>query len=276
MARAVPAAAGAIGVFDSGIGGLSILRALRAALPHEDFVYIADAGHAPYGERGDAFVAQRAHAVAQVLVDTHHAKLLVVACNTATAAAVHGLRQAYPDLPIVGVEPALKPALAHTHSRCVGVMATRTTLGSAKFAALLDALDGQARFILQPCDGLAEAIEQDDEPRTRALCGAYLQALGIPADGAPGSAGGVDTVVLGCTHYPLALDTLQAIAGAGVVFVEPGDAIARRVKALLDTHGLANPEGAGRLALSSTGDPAPLWAAATRWLGLEKLGSDPN
>lgn len=254
---------GPIGVFDSGIGGLSILRALRRAMPHEDFHYIADAAHAPYGERGDAFVAQRAHAITQSLVHDHGARLVVVACNTATAAAVQGLRQAFPEVPIVGVEPALKPALAVTRSGRIGVMATRTTLASAKFQALLAGLQGQADFRLQPCDGLADAIEQDDAARIAAGARTHLQALGLPAAGGEAP----DTVVLGCTHYPLALDVLQAAAGPGVAFVEPGDAVARRVQALLGREGSPRSATAqGRLSLSSTGDVAMLEAAVRRFV----------
>ena len=145
-------AAHPIGVFDSGIGGLSILQALRAELPAEDFVYVADSGHAPYGERDAAHVIGHSQAITRHLLAQHHIKALVVACNTATAAAIHLLRQQYPYLPIVGVEPALKPAAQLSQTRRVGVMATRGTLESAKFRVLLDALQGQADFILQPCE----------------------------------------------------------------------------------------------------------------------------
>jgi hypothetical protein len=149
-----------IGVFDSGVGGLSVLRALQAELPHERFVYLADNGHAPYGERGDAFVAARTHAIAGHLRRAHGIKALVVACNTATAAAIHEARASHPGLPVVGVEPALKPAVAATRTGRVGVVATRGTLASGKFGRLLDSLRSQAEFIVQPCDGLAHAIER--------------------------------------------------------------------------------------------------------------------
>ena len=177
-----------IGVFDSGIGGLSVLQALRAALPYERFVYLADTGHAPYGERGDAFVARRTHTLARYLVQQHRAKALVVACNTATAAAMDGLRARYPGLPLIGVEPALKPAASATHTGQVAVMATRGTVASARFARLLAAMPGTAQFRVQACDGLASAIEAevavsaDDGPaahaHTVALCERYLHALG--------------------------------------------------------------------------------------------------
>jgi glutamate racemase len=155
-----------IGVFDSGIGGLSVLRALRAELPHERFVYFADNGHAPYGERDAAQVLARARTITTELLERHDIKALVIACNTATAVAIHLLRAEHPGLPIIGVEPALKPAAALTRTRRVGVMATRGTLESAKFAALLDSLCGLATFILQPCDGLADAIERQDTQKS--------------------------------------------------------------------------------------------------------------
>ena len=136
-----------IGIFDSGIGGLSVLKALRAELPCEDFIYIADSGHAPYGERDDAHVVARSLAISKYLVK-QNIKALVVACNTATAAAIDQLRATYPTLPIVGVEPALKPAVQLSQTKHIGVMATRSTLASARFAALLAAHSDQARFTL--------------------------------------------------------------------------------------------------------------------------------
>lgn len=152
-----------VGVFDSGVGGLSILKALRAELPHEDFVYVADSGFAPYGERDESFVVERSRKIIRHLLAPDLAiKALVIACNTATAAAIHLLRQDYPLLPIIGVEPALKPAVVNSETGRIGVMATRGTLNSRKFGALLDSLAGQASFVCQPCDGLADAIERDD------------------------------------------------------------------------------------------------------------------
>jgi glutamate racemase len=214
-----------IGVFDSGIGGLSVLRALRAELPSEHFTYFADTAHAPFGERDEAFVAQRSLTITHELVERHGAKLVVVACNTATAAAIHLLRDAHTKLPIVGIEPALKPAAQATKTGKVGVMATRGTLASAKFDSLLRGLQGKARFVLQPCDGLAHAIEAGDEAQVRSLCQRYAGAILETGD--------VDTLVLGCTHYAFAHEVLRAIAGPGVAIMEPGAAVARRVRSLL-------------------------------------------
>jgi glutamate racemase len=251
-----------IGVFDSGVGGLSILRALRAELPAEDFVYLADSGFAPYGERDDSFVVERVSAVAQRLLDEHAIKALVIACNTATAAAVHLLREQLPGLPIVGVEPALKPALALTRTGRIGVMATRGTLASAKFAALHDALKADAQFLLQSCDGLADAIETHDSARIAQLCARYTQAMGRFGS----EPGAIDTLVLGCTHYPFAQEQLQALVGSEVRLVETGAPVARQTRRLLEVAGLLRPAGSGSLAFQSTGDLAALEQAAIRWL----------
>lgn len=243
MGQATHAGTAPIGVFDSGIGGLSVLAALRARLPRERFVYYADTAHAPYGERGDAFVAARTREVAGLLVREHGVKALVVACNTATAAAIHLLREAWPALPIVGVEPALKPALALSRTGHVAVLATRGTLASGKFGQLAERLTGGAGLPPHirpvPCDGLADAIEQDDLPRVRELCARYLQAAG-PLGSGPGQA---DVVVLGCTHYPFVLPVLRGLVPAGVRFVETGEPVARQTERLLGDAGRLASEG---------------------------------
>ena len=189
-----------IGVFDSGIGGLSVLQALQAELPLEHFVYLDDSLHAPYGERDDAHVIERARAITQYLRQTHGIKALVIACNTATMAAVALLRAEHPDLPIVGVEPGLKPAAAASLTKRVGVIGTRGTVTSAKFNALRRSLQEQAEFIVQPCEGLADAISRSvasgDDAKTVALCADYIGTMG--KFGA--NPGEIDTLVLGCTH----------------------------------------------------------------------------
>ncbi len=266
-----------IGVFDSGIGGLSILQALRAALPQQDFVYLADSGHAPYGERNAAHVIARSRAITQHLRTAHAIEALVVACNTATAAAIHLLRAEHPDLPIVGVEPALKPALALSRTGRIGVMATRGTLASAKFAALLRPLSSRAEFIFQPCDGLADAIEhrmqapQDISETTNllAICAGHTRAMGTFGM----KNGQIDTLVLGCTHYPFVQTQLRELLGPQIHFVDTGEPVARQTRRLLQAARNAAPgrapAGTGRILLRSTGSPAALDAAAQRWLQLE-------
>ncbi|WP_431095784.1 glutamate racemase [Polaromonas aquatica] len=265
MTESHAGAARPVGVFDSGVGGLSILRSLRAQLPAESFVYLADAGFAPYGERGDAFVIERTRAVVRQLRDVHEIKALVIACNTATAAAVHLVRTEHPDLPLVGVEPALKPAVALSRTRRIGVMATRGTVNSGKLRALHDSLKDQAEFILQPCDGLADAIQNHDTAKINALCEQYTEAM-APWGGLPGQ---VDTLVLGCTHYAFAWNTLQALVGPDVRLIETGEPVARQTRRLLEAAGQAQADDApGRVTLLTTGSQAPLEAAAHRWLGL--------
>lgn len=248
-----------VGVFDSGIGGLSILRALRAELPHQSFVYVADSGHAPYGEREPGHVIGRSQAITQYLIRQHDIQALVVACNTATAAAIGLLRQQHPELPIVGVEPALKPAAQVSRTHRVGVMATRGTLQSAKFQTLLASLQGQAEFVLQACDGLADAIEHQDDARTEALCRTYTQAMGRLG----GAGGEIDTVVLGCTHYPFAVDTLHALVGDAVKLVESGAPVARQTRRVL-----REPASSGHATLhfGTTGQIDQLRTAVQRWL----------
>ena len=277
-----------IGVFDSGIGGLSVLMALRAALPHEDFVYLADSACAPYGERGDDFVAQRTQAIASHLRRAHGAKLLVIACNTASAAGAQLVRRSNPGWPVVAIEPALKPAAYATRSGAVGVWATRGTVASARFAALRDTvLAGapQLRLATVACNGLAHAIEQraagnmhDDEIDALLLrCLADLGPLGT----APGQ---IDTLVLGCTHYPLVRERIARLAPPAVSLIEPGAPVARQAQRLLHATGLLKqaPAGVtaptGSLKLLATGQPDALQAAAQRWLHsaarVERAGLD--
>lgn len=257
-----------IGVFDSGIGGLSILKALRAELPNESFVYIADSANAPYGEKGDAFVIERSRSLTQTLIDRHSIKALVVACNTATAAAARVLRAEYPDLPLVGVEPALKPAVQLSKTRRIGVLATRGTLESAKFAALKASLADQADFIVQPCDGLAAAIEQEDTIKIRALCAEYTPALGQFGT----QVGQIDTLVLGCTHYPFISEQLRELTGVDVQFIDTGGPVARQTRRLLEAAGGLNSlpaaAGHGSLQLFTTGELTSFTLLAKHWLGL--------
>ncbi len=255
---------GPIGVFDSGIGGLSILQALGAELPLESFVYLADSAHAPYGERDDDFLIERSRRITQYFRQQHQIKLLVVACNTATAAAIQTLRAEHPDLPMVGVEPALKPAAALSQTHRIGVLATRSTLASAKYQALLQSLCGQAEFISQACDGLADAIEQDDSQKIAALCLDYTQAMGLFGK----QTGQIDSLVLGCTHYPFVSAQIKAAVGQTIALFDSGEPVARQTRRLLEVGALGLAQGPARITLLASGATAALQGAAQRWLKL--------
>ena len=261
-----------IGVFDSGIGGLSTLKALRAELPHESFVYIADSGHAPYGEKGDAFVIDRSRALTRALLDDHKVKALVVACNTATAAAVKLLRTEFPNLPLIGVEPALKPAVQISQTRKIGVMATRGTLESAKFATLISSLKASLTdpvdFIIQPCDGLAAAIETRNTPKIIALLAIYTPEMQRYGEFGTKS-GQIDTLVLGCTHYPFISDLLRVHTGADVHYIDTGEPVSRQTRRLLEAAGtLSTSSALGGLQLFTTGDLDNFATLTKLWLNL--------
>jgi glutamate racemase len=269
----------AIGVFDSGIGGLSVLRALREALPNEHFVYVADSAWTPYGERRDEIVLERTEAITRHLREAHAVKALVIACNTASAVAVERLREDHPDWPIVAIEPALKPAARHTLSGHVTVLATRGTLASGKYAALrlrVSATAPQLRFTEIACDGLAAAIEQwaldGDGTACDELVDRYLAPVFHPAVGFPA----VDTVVLGCTHYPLIGEQIRLRVPTTVALLDAGAPVARQTWRLLNQASLLRPpshdgpalDRPGQVRLLATGDTARLQAAARRWLDL--------
>ncbi|MBF7730592.1 glutamate racemase [Pseudomonas sp. N040] len=241
-----------VGVFDSGVGGLSVLREIRRILPHERLLYVADSGHVPYGEKTPEFIRQRSQQIAGFLLG-QGAKALVLACNTATAAAVASLRESYPRLPIVGMEPAVKPAAAATRSGVVGVLATTGTLQSAKFAALLDRFASDVRVITQPCPGLVECVEAGEleSPATRAL----LQALVAPL-----LAEGCDTLILGCTHYPFIKPLLRQLVPASVTLIDTGEAVARQLQRVLAERDLLAERTTAADAFWSSGQ-APALAA---------------
>lgn len=229
-----------IGVFDSGVGGLSVLAEIQRAMPHERLLYVADCGHIPYGEKTPEFIRQRCMTIA-AFFQGKGAKALVIACNTATAAAAADLRVRYPDWPIVGMEPAVKPAALATRNGTVGVLATTGTLQSARFAALLDRFASTVTVVTQPCPGLVELIEQGDlgSSRLRALVIRYVRPLLVA---------NCDTIILGCTHYPFLKPLLAEILPPDVALVDTGAAVARHVhrlladKHLLSTEREVNPE----------------------------------
>jgi glutamate racemase len=268
---------GFIGVFDSGIGGLSVLQALRAEMPQERFVYWADSGYAPYGERSDAFVIERCHFITQQLLAQGHVKAIVVACNTATAVAIEDLRASYPHLPFIGVEPALKPALAQTQTLRVGVMGTHGTLRSLRFeklrqSVLADASPKTCEFVVQACKGLALAIEQqteralNDTQSLEDLCAHHVQSMGHFGL-APGQ---IDTLVLGCTHYVFVQDVLRKLLGPAVNILSTGEAVAKQTQRLISESSLTKPNTnpKGDVQLWTTGSLQALQAAAARWLNV--------
>ncbi|MEQ7918131.1 glutamate racemase [Xanthomonas sp. WHRI 1810A] len=214
-----------VGVFDSGVGGLSVLGEIHRLLPNESTLYVADCGHIPYGEKTPEFIRQRCVVIAEFF-RAQGAKALVLACNTATVAGVADLRERFPDWPIVGMEPAVKPAAAATRTGVVGVLATTGTLQSAKFAALLDRFAADVQVITQPCPGLVELIETGDltSPTIRHLLQGYVEPL-LQA--------GCDTIILGCTHYPFLKPLLREMVPAAVTLIDTGGAVARQLQRLL-------------------------------------------
>jgi glutamate racemase len=209
-----------IGVFDSGVGGLSVLREIRHVLPADDLLYVADSGHAPYGERSAAFIAARVEAIARFFRRAD-VKAIVVACNTASAVAVQALRAQF-DVPVVAIEPAIKPAAQRTRSGVIGVLATQRTVESAGVARLVDAHGRGVRVLLQACPGWAEQVERGE------LDGARTEAL-VARDLAPLLERGADTLVLGCTHYPFLRDVIARLAGTDVELIDPAPAVAREL-----------------------------------------------
>jgi glutamate racemase len=257
-----------IGVFDSGVGGLSVLRHIRAQYPNEHLMYVADSGHAPYGDKTEEYVVERALAVTEFLL-AHGAKALVVACNTATVAAIKAVRLRYPELPVVGVEPGLKPAAAASRNGKVGVLATARTLKGEKFLQLREQISAatQAEFLLQPAVGLVDEIEKGDlqAPAIHAMLEKYV---------APLLDQGADTLVLGCTHYPFVKNGIEQVlrkhARGDVMLIDTGDAVARQLGRLLEAAGLLRPELKPDATLRgyTTGDAAALAQAFADLLGL--------
>ena len=237
--------ADAIGVFDSGVGGLSVLRAIRAALPAENLVYVADSGHAPYGDKSEAHIIERTLAVGNWLA-VSGVKAITVACNTATVVAIRHLRE-QTHMPVVAIEPAIKPAANTTRTGVVGVLATTQTLQSESVARLcLEHGEGK-RILLQACPGWVEAVEEADlhSPQTEALLRQFVVHLMDQ---------GVDTLVLGCTHYPFLRNTLQRIVGDDVVLIDPAVAVATELTRRLGNDRLMDEQHIGTTRFFTTGD----------------------
>jgi len=217
-----------IGVFDSGVGGLSVLRDIRKELSNEDLLYVADSSHAPYGDKESEYIEARSIAISQFLVD-QPVKAIVVACNTATGAAVAKLRTRF-SVPIIAMEPAVKPAVEKTKTGVVGVLATRRTVSSENFINLLTRFGANADIVVQPCPGLVEQVEAGDllGEKTRTLLEPFVLPL---------LERGVDTIVLGCTHYPFLAPLIRAMVGIDVDIIDPGEAIARELRRRLENIG---------------------------------------
>ena len=239
---------------------MSVLKALRRELPGADLLYVADSGHAPYGERDVAHITARSEHITRFLL-SQGAQAIVVACNTATAAAVQHLRSLWPDVPIIGVEPGIKPAVAQSTHRRIGVMATPSTLSSPRFRDLLSRHAVGAQVTLQPCPGLAREIErgQLDTPELRHLVTSFTEPL---------RAANVDTVVLGCTHYPFVRPLIEEALGRDVLVLDTSDAVARHAARQV---GLSpgEPTAPGCTQLWSSGEPALLSQVVQHWLGLK-------
>ena len=258
-----------IGVFDSGIGGLSVLRHIRQRLPHERLIYFADSGFAPYGDKPEEVVIARSLAIADFLT-RQGCKALVVACNTATAAAIDALRERFASIPVVGVEPGLKPAAAATLTGIVGVLATENTIGSRKFQALHERIAAitHKRFLLQPCHGLADQIEKGElhSPDTAILVRHYVLPL---------LEQGADTLVLGCTHYPfvrpLIEEVIAHVAHRPTTLVDTGEAVARQLVRLLPDSLQHGSEPTGKLEAVTTGSATSLATAFSQLLGQQPV-----
>ncbi len=255
-----------IGIFDSGIGGLSVLRHIRDALPNENLVYFADSGYAPYGDKTAQEIIERTLSIAAFL-QQQGAKALVIACNTATAAAIKIVRNAYPALPIVGVEPGLKPAAQQTRSKIVGVLATKSTLSSAPFRALMQqiSLENNVHFELQACVGLVDQIERGQlhEAATEQLIERYV---------APLIKSGADTLVLGCTHYPFVQPLIEKIikrlTDNTINIIDTGDAVTRQLLRVLmmSSQSRSTKTPTGDLVAYTSGDQAVLKTAFSQLL----------
>ncbi len=224
-----------VGVFDSGVGGLSVLRAIRQLIPEEPVLYFADQGHVPYGPRPLEQVRDFSETITRFLLD-RDAKLIVVACNTASAAALQYLREEFPDVSFVGMEPAVKPAAEHTQSGLVGVLATPATFQGALYASVLGRFANGVQVLQHTCPGLVGQIESVDldGDETRAILENALR---------PMLDQGIDTVVLGCTHYPFVIPLMEKIVGEKVRVIDPAPAVAKQVKRLLDASGMRSPAG---------------------------------
>jgi len=250
-----------VGIFDSGVGGVSVLREIRRELPAEDLVYVADSEYTPYGDRPAAIIIERTIAMVEFL-EGQGAKAVVVACNTATGIAVETLRARF-AMPIIAIEPAVKPAASQTRSGVVGVLATTQTLSSPRFSKLVDAHAAGVRVVAQASPGLVEQVEAGElsSAATRSLVEQYVRPLLDE---------GADTIVLGCTHYPFLSAVIEQVAGPGVTVIDPAVAVARELRRRLQTGGLlAADTRTGTERFWTTGPPEPVRVVIAQLWGRE-------
>jgi glutamate racemase len=236
-----------IGIFDSGVGGLSVLRVIRELMPEESIIYLGDQGHVPYGPRPLRQVRDFSGGITDFLLDKG-AKIIVVACNAASAAALSYLRETYPDISFVGMEPAVKPAAEHTETGVVGVLATPATFQGALYASVVERFAAGVKLLQSTCPGLVQQIElgELDTPKTRAI----LEAALLPM-----LKQNIDTVVLGCTHYPFVIPLIQQIVGEKIRVIDPAPAVARQTERMLNADGLKFPAGGrGDIQYFTSGD----------------------
>jgi len=256
---------GAIGIFDSGVGGLSVLREIHNQYPAEDLIYIADQIHVPYGTRSRQQVLEYSEGIIRFLIH-EGVKIIVLACNTASAVALAHLRKKYSDLPFVGMEPAVKPAAKETSTGVVGVLATPATFQGDLYASTVEKFARDVKVLQDTCPGLVDQIESGkiDHPRTREILQKALD---------PMLKQNVDKVVMGCTHYPFVIPLIKEIVGTQVRVIDPAPAVARQTGRLLESYGLeANGEN-GSVVFHSTGDPVKLAENISELIGIKtKVG----
>jgi glutamate racemase len=248
----------AIGIFDSGVGGLSVWREVARRFPTENLIYFADQAHVPYGPQPMSQVREYATAITRFLLE-RGARLIVVACNTASAAALYHLRAAFPQVPFVGMEPAVKPAAENSRNGVIGVIATPATFQGELFASLIERFAGGVQVLTQVCPGLVEAVEAGDldSPAVEALLRDCLTPL---------VAAGIDTLVLGCTHYPFLAPVIARVVGPEVNIIDPAPAVARQVGRVLARRGWLAGSVESRRVFYTSGDLAPFSTLIARLL----------
>lgn len=236
-----------IGMFDSGVGGLSVMRYVLYQMPQESVVYVADQAYMPYGQKSAELVRERSRRITEFLLNEHNCKLIVIPCNTATAAALTYLREQFPDVDFVGMEPAMKPGARASKSGMVGVLATEGTFDSERYEALTERFASGVQVFEDPCIGLVELIEAGKGESE--ACARLLRPILEPM-----LAKGVDTLVLGCTHYPFAIHTIRRIVGDSVVIIDPAPAVVRQAHRVLSVNEMLNESSQrGDIQITSTG-----------------------